>query len=125
VLNVFAISLASFSVASQNEMGRPAQNSRTMKSVVYSNKKYEILRHFAGGFFLSFVSYALTMGAVALVCRQALHFTWVPALLVGAVLGCISSSIILPVLQQVQLRREVCVTLLVEAALGMRLPFWR
>jgi hypothetical protein len=40
VLNVFAISLASFSVASQNEMGRPAQNSRTMKSVVYSNKKY-------------------------------------------------------------------------------------
>jgi cell volume regulation protein A len=70
-------------------------------------KLREILRHFAGGFFLSFVSYALTMGAVALVCRQALHFTWVPAPLVGAVLGCISSSIILPVLQQVQLRREV------------------
>jgi potassium/hydrogen antiporter len=81
-------------------------------------KLREILRHFAGGFFLSLVSYALTMMAVALVCRQALHFGWVPALLVGAVLGCISSSILLPVLQQVKLRREVKVTLLVEASLG-------
>ena len=33
-------------------------------------------------------------------------------------LGCISSSIVLPVLQQVNLRREVKVTLLVEASLG-------
>lgn len=81
-------------------------------------KLREILRHFAGGFFLSLISYGLTMMAVALVCRQALHFTWVPALLVGAVLGCISSSILLPVLQQVKLCREVKVTLLVEASLG-------
>jgi hypothetical protein len=81
-------------------------------------KLREILRHFAGAFFLSLIGYVLTMGAAALVCRQALHFTWVPALLVGAVLGCISSSIILPVLQQVELRHEVRVTLLVEASLG-------
>jgi cell volume regulation protein A len=81
-------------------------------------KLREILSHFAGGFFLSLISYALSMVAVALVCHHALHFTWVPALLVGAVLGCISSSILLPVLQQVKLRREVKVTLLVEASLG-------
>ena len=81
-------------------------------------KLREILKHFAGGFFLSVFSFALTMMAVALVCRHALHFTWIPALLVGAVLGCISSSIILPVLQQIKLRREVKVTLLVEASLG-------
>jgi len=81
-------------------------------------KLREILSHFAGGFFLSIFSYVLTLAAVALVCRHALHFAWIPALLVGAVLGCISSAIILPVLQQVKLRREVKVTLLVEASLG-------
>ena len=81
-------------------------------------KLREILSHFAGGLFLSVFSYALSAAGVALVCRHALHFTWIPALLVGAALGCISSSIILPVLQQVNLRREVKVTLLVEASFG-------
>jgi len=74
--------------------------------------------HFAGGLFLSVFSFVLSAAAIALVCRQALHYTWIPALLVGAALGCISSSIILPVLQQVNLRREVKVTLLVEASFG-------
>ena len=78
----------------------------------------EILSHFAGGFFLAIFSYVLSAAGVAIVCRQALHFTWLPALLAGAALGCISSSIILPVLQQVNLRREVKVTLLVEASFG-------
>jgi potassium/hydrogen antiporter len=81
-------------------------------------KLREILSHFAGGFLLALFSYLLAGASVALVCRYALQSTWVPALLVGAVLGCISSSIILPVLQQVNLRREVKVTLLVEASLG-------
>jgi len=81
-------------------------------------KLREILRHFGSGFFLSLFSFTLSMGAVAEVCRLALHWPWVNALLVGAVLGCISSSILLPVLQQVNLRREVKVTLLVEASFG-------
>jgi potassium/hydrogen antiporter len=81
-------------------------------------KLREILSHFAGGFFLALFSYVLAAASVAFVCRYALQLGWVPALLVGAVLGCISSSIILPVLQQVNLRREVKVTLLVEASLG-------
>jgi cell volume regulation protein A len=78
----------------------------------------EILNHFAGGFFLAVFSYLLSAAAVTLVCHHVLHFTWIAALLVGAALGCISSSIILPVLQQVNLRREVKVTLLVEASFG-------
>jgi cell volume regulation protein A len=81
-------------------------------------KLREIVSHFAGGLFLSAFSYALSAAGVAIVCRHALHFTWIPSLLVGAALGCISSSIILPVLQQVNLRREVKVTLLVEASFG-------
>jgi cell volume regulation protein A len=78
----------------------------------------EIVSHFGGGLFLAIFSYSLSAVGVALVCRHALHFAWIPALLVGAALGCISSSIILPVLQQVKLRREVRVTLLVEATFG-------
>jgi len=81
-------------------------------------KLREILRHFASGFFLSLFSYVLCVAAVAEVCRFALHFSWIGALLVGAVLGCISSSIILPVLQQLHLRRQVRVTLVVEASFG-------
>jgi len=81
-------------------------------------KLREILSHFAGGLFLSVFSFTLSAVGVAWVCRHALHFTWIPALLVGAALGCISSSIILPVLQQVNLRRQVKVTLLVEASFG-------
>jgi potassium/hydrogen antiporter len=81
-------------------------------------KLREILSHFAGGFFLALVSFLMAGVSVASVCHFAMHFEWLPALLVGAVLGCISSSIILPVLQQVSLRREVKVTLLVEASLG-------
>jgi cell volume regulation protein A len=78
----------------------------------------EILSHFAGGFFLSVFCFTLSAASVALVCRHALHFAWIPALLAGAALGCIGSSILLPVLQQVNLRREVKVTLLVEATFG-------
>jgi len=81
-------------------------------------KLREVLKHFGSGFFLSLFSYILCAAAVAEVCHLALHFSWLNALLVGAVLGCISSSIVLPVLQQVNLRREVKVTLLVEASLG-------
>jgi potassium/hydrogen antiporter len=81
-------------------------------------KLREILKHFGSGFSLSLFSYVLSMASVAEVCRLALHFSWLNALLIGAVLGCISSSIVLPVLQQVNLRREVKVTLLVEASFG-------
>ena len=81
-------------------------------------KLREILRHFGSGFFLSLFSYLLCMGAVATVCRFAAHLSWLNALLIGAVLGCLSSSIVFPALQQIHLRREVKVTLLVEASLG-------
>jgi len=81
-------------------------------------KLREILSHFGGGFFLAVSCYVLSLAGVAAVCRYGLRFDWIPALLVGAALGCVSSSIVLPVLQQVNLRREVKVTLLVEASFG-------
>jgi potassium/hydrogen antiporter len=81
-------------------------------------KLREVLRHFGSGFFLSLFSYLLSGAAIAAACRYTFHFPWINALLIGAMMGCISSSILLPVLQQVRLRREVVVTLLVEASLG-------
>jgi potassium/hydrogen antiporter len=81
-------------------------------------KLRELVTHFASGFWLSVTSFLVSMFAVALIFRHVVHFAWVPSLLVGAVLGCTSSSIILPVLQQVNLRREVKVMLLVEASLS-------
>ena len=81
-------------------------------------KLRDIISNLAGGVFLSVVCYALSMLAVAAVSARMQQFGWQHALLVGAVLGCVSSSIVLPVLQQVKLRREVRTTLLVEATLG-------
>src|SRR5689334_4348079 len=81
-------------------------------------KLRDVVNNLAGGFFLSVVGYAFSMFAVAAVSLRMQQFGWRHALLVGAVLGCVSSSIVLPVLQQVKLRRDVRLTLLVEAALG-------
>ena len=81
-------------------------------------KLREILKHFGSGLFLSVFSYILCTAAVAEVCHLALNLSWLNSLLVGAVLGCISSSTLLPILQQVNLRREVKVTLLVESSFG-------
>jgi cell volume regulation protein A len=75
-------------------------------------------RHFPGGVLLALVSYAASMVLVALVAWGCQGFPRLPALLVGAVLGCVSSSIMLPVLQQIPMREPLRVTLLIEASLG-------
>jgi len=78
----------------------------------------ETLRHFPGGIVLGILAYAVSLWLVALVAWWSLRLTWTSALLVGAVMGCTSSSIVLPVLQQMKLRDAVRVTLLVEASLA-------
>jgi cell volume regulation protein A len=81
-------------------------------------KLKEILTHAASGAFLAVSCFLSSSLAVALTCRLILHFGWIDGLLVGAVLGCISSAIALPVLGQLGLRSAVRLTLLVEASLG-------
>jgi cell volume regulation protein A len=81
-------------------------------------KLREIVSSLGGGLYLSILCYTLSMVAVAIVSHRMQRVSWLHALLIGAVLGCVSSSIMLPVLQQVRMRREVRVTLLVEATLG-------
>jgi len=78
----------------------------------------DTLRHFPGGVLLAILGYFLSTGMVAALAWKAYHFGPRPALLIGAVLGCVSSSIALPVLQQIKMTRAVRITLLVEASLG-------
>jgi cell volume regulation protein A len=78
----------------------------------------DTLRHFPGGIFLAIICYYLSMGLVAVVAWKTGFFLLRPACMIGAVLGCISSTIMLPVLQQIRVSQPVRLTLLVEASLG-------
>ena len=78
----------------------------------------ETLRHLGGGLVLSWSAYAITAVLVACVARWSLALSWQGGLLVGAVLGCVSSTIMLPVLQQIPLRLPVKLTLLLESSIG-------
>ena len=78
----------------------------------------DTLRHFPGGVLMAVLGYALSVALVALVVWGRHRFALVPALLVGAVLGCTSSSIVLPVLQQMGIRDPLRVILLIDSSLG-------
>jgi len=76
------------------------------------------LLHLGGGLVLSWSAYLITALLVAGVAKWALRLSWDGSLLVGAVLGCVSSTIMLPALQQIPMRKPVMLTLLVESSIG-------
>ncbi|HSE49410.1 MAG TPA: cation:proton antiporter [Terriglobales bacterium] len=79
----------------------------------------ETMRHFPGGFVLAFLGFVMSAGMVALVARFAITgMGWSGALLIGAVLGCTSSTVVLPILQQVRVHDSTRVVLLVESSLA-------
>jgi cell volume regulation protein A len=75
-------------------------------------------KQFAAGTTLAVLSYGMTMEGVHLFCMQALHMSRMASLLAGATLACVSGSIVLPVLEQMDLRPELKTTLVIEASLG-------
>lgn len=75
-------------------------------------------RQFAAGTVLAILSYGLTLAGVSLFCMHAFGMKRMPALIVAAALACVSGSIMLPVLDQLNLRRELKTTLVVEASFG-------
>ena len=81
-------------------------------------KLRDAIRHFPGALVLSVLGYVLTVALVALVAHFGLRLSVIPALLVGAVVGCTSSSMVLPILQQLKMSEATKVTLLLEASLG-------
>ena len=81
-------------------------------------KLRDAIRHFPGALLLSILGYVLTVSLVALVAHFGLRLSVIPSLLVGAVVGCTSSSMVLPILQQLKISEATKVTLLLEASLG-------
>jgi potassium/hydrogen antiporter len=75
-------------------------------------------KQFAAGAVLALVSYALTMEGVHLFCVHVLGMNRMASLLAGAALGCVSGSIVLPVLEQMDLRPDLRTTLVIEASFG-------
>jgi Na+:H+ antiporter len=76
------------------------------------------LRHFPGGLLLGMLGYAVTLALVTPVVWWTLQLPLSSALLVGAVVSCTSSAVVLPILQQLEARPPLKVTLLLEASLG-------
>jgi Na+:H+ antiporter len=76
----------------------------------------DTLRHFPGALLLAALSYALGLGLIAFVLAWSLGLPRGAAVLAAAALACISSSITLPILQQIELSRPAQVTLLLEAS---------
>jgi potassium/hydrogen antiporter len=78
----------------------------------------DTLRHFPGSVLLACLCYAFTVALVALLMVKGLHLSLGNGLLVGAALGCTSSTVVLPVLQQMDAEEPVKVTLMLEASWG-------
>lgn len=77
-----------------------------------------MLRHFPGSLLLSFLAYVFSLVVIALVMRWSMDMAMTPALIVGAVLGCTSSSITLPVLQQIEASAPARITMILDASLS-------
>ena len=78
----------------------------------------EAVRHFPGGLLLGLLAYAGTTGVIGFLVSRSFSVPLSSGLLVGAVLGCTSATIVLPILEQWKVSQPVKVTLLVEASLG-------
>jgi cell volume regulation protein A len=78
----------------------------------------ETLRHFPPGLLFAVLSFATSFTAVALTGKYLLGLGSHNSLLFGAVLGCVSGTIVIPILQQFEIRGPVAVVLVLEAALG-------
>lgn len=78
----------------------------------------DTIRQFPGSLLLSLFSFSASVTAVTFLAFRFAHLPLLSALLVGAVLGCTSSTIVLPVLQQVRARAPVRIALSLESALG-------
>ena len=76
------------------------------------------LKQFMAGMVLAILSYGLTLVSVTYFCIRFLGLHTMPSLLVAAPLACISGSIVLPILDQLELRYDLKTVLVIEAAFG-------
>ena len=67
----------------------------------------DTLRHFPGSLLLASLAYVFSTLLVSIIVIKGLGVPWTDGLLVGAVLGCTSSTVVLPVLQQLKAEEPV------------------
>lgn len=75
-------------------------------------------RQFVAGAVLAVLSYGLTMAGVELFCTHVLGMQKIASLLIAGAFGCMSGSIVLPILDQLNLPRDLKTTLVIEASFG-------
>src|SRR6185312_3816633 len=78
----------------------------------------ETLRHFRGSLLLAVLAYIFSTALVTLIVCKGLGVSLTSGLLAGAALGCTSSTVVLPVLQQMQTEEPARITLMLEASWG-------
>jgi Na+:H+ antiporter len=78
----------------------------------------DTLRHFPGSLLLAVLAYVFSTGLVGAMVSRAFGLPLVSGLLVGAALGCTSSTVVLPVLQQMKVEEPARITLVLEASWG-------
>jgi cell volume regulation protein A len=78
----------------------------------------DTLRHFPGGILLAIFSFGISLTGIGTFLVVSQHMATMQALLAAAAFACISSSVILPALEHLDLRPAVRTTLVVEAALS-------
>ena len=78
----------------------------------------QLLRSFPAGIMLAVVSYLLCLGLIVPAAHQLMGLSWKSSLIVAAVLGGVSASVSLPVLQTMQLRSKLRMILTVEGAMA-------
>ena len=79
---------------------------------------HEALRRFPAAILFGFLGYGLSFAVLAGVALGILKLSLHQALLLGTVFGCTSSTMVIPVLQQFEVRGPVAVVLILEASLG-------
>lgn len=75
-------------------------------------------RQFLAGAVLALLSFALTLIGITFFCFHVFGMRRMPSLLVAAPLACVSGSIALPILDQLDLPYRLKTTLVIEASLG-------
>ena len=78
----------------------------------------DALRLLPAAVLFGFVGYGLSFAVVSFIALWMLNIPTPQALLLGAVFGCTSSTMVIPVLQQLDIRGSVAIVLILEAALG-------
>ena len=78
----------------------------------------ETISHFPGGLLFGVMAYGLTTISAGVIASASLGISRQDGMLAGAVIGCTSSTIVLPVLQQWRAEKAVKIILLLESTLG-------